>query len=129
MASGITNDKLDACCLTEYYPLPGNPQGELINIDGINCYHIKGKDQTSKEKSIVILTDVFGMLLLFDYIILKLMIGLTKNPRMTADELSEKSGFDVYVPDLFNGDPIESSLLKNMPQAPGEKMSLGTKVS
>jgi len=48
---------------------------------------------------------------------------------MTADELSEKSGFDVYVPDLFNGDPIPSSLMKDLPEAPGEKMSIGTKVN
>ncbi len=47
---------------------------------------------------------------------------------MTADEVAEKSGFDVYVPDLFNGDPIATSLIANMPQAPGEKMSIGTKV-
>jgi hypothetical protein len=43
--------------------------------------------------------------------------------------VSEKSGFDVYVPDLFNGDPIASSLLKDMPQAPGEKIPFGAKVS
>jgi hypothetical protein len=48
---------------------------------------------------------------------------------MTADEVSEKSGYDVYVPDLFNGDPVATTLLKDKPEAPGEKMSLGTKVS
>lgn len=55
-------------------------------------------------------------------------IGLTKNPRITADELSDKSGFDVYVPDILNGDPIPSALLKDVPETPGQKMSIGTKV-
>ncbi len=48
---------------------------------------------------------------------------------MTADELSEKSGFDVYVPDLFNGDAVASSFMKNMPEVPGDKSSFGAKVS
>jgi hypothetical protein len=64
MASGTTVDKLDACCLTEYCPLPGSPQGQIINIAGINTYYIAGKDETSKGKAIVILTDIFGMFLL-----------------------------------------------------------------
>ncbi|CAF3493146.1 unnamed protein product [Rotaria socialis] len=56
------------------------------------------------------------------------LIGLTKNPRITADELAEKSGYDVYIPDLFNGDPIASSFLENVPQNPGEKMCIGAKI-
>lgn len=47
---------------------------------------------------------------------------------MTADELSEKSGFDVFVPDMFNGEPIPSQLLKNFPEKPGDKSSIGAKV-
>jgi hypothetical protein len=47
---------------------------------------------------------------------------------MTADELSQKSGFDVYVPDLFNGDAVASSLMKYMPEVPGAKPSIGDKV-
>ncbi|CAF0823219.1 unnamed protein product [Rotaria sp. Silwood1] len=54
-------------------------------------------------------------------------IGLTKNPRITADELSEKAGFDIYIPDLFNGNPIASSFLQGIPQVSGEKMSIGIK--
>jgi hypothetical protein len=62
MATGIEDQKLDACCLTEYRPLPGTPQGQIVKIGEINTYHIQGKDQTSKEKAIVLLTDVFGIL-------------------------------------------------------------------
>lgn len=60
MASGTTDEKLDQCCLTEYQALPGNPRGELIQIAGMNTYHVQGKDTNSKDKAIVILTDVFG---------------------------------------------------------------------
>lgn len=61
MSSETTVDKLDACCLTEYRPLPGTPQGQIIQIGGINTYHVTGKNETSKEKTIVLLTDVFGI--------------------------------------------------------------------
>jgi hypothetical protein len=64
MATGITDQKLDECCLKEYRPLSGTPQGQLVKIAEINTYHIQGKDQTSKEKAIVLLTDVFGRLIL-----------------------------------------------------------------
>ncbi|CAF2136641.1 unnamed protein product [Rotaria magnacalcarata] len=114
MASGTTNDKLSVCCLMEYRPLPGSPRGQIIKIAGIDTYQSMGKDEALKAKAIVILTDIFG---------------LTKNPRITADELSEKSGFDVYVPDLFDGDAVATSLLKDMPEVPGEKQSIGTKLS
>lgn len=63
MASSTTEGTLDACCLTEYRPLPGTPAGKIIQIGGINCYHIQGKDETSKGKVIVILTDIFGKIL------------------------------------------------------------------
>lgn len=55
-------------------------------------------------------------------------IGLTKNPRITADELSEKSGLDVFVPDIFNGNPLPSSQLKYHPETPGGTTSFGNGV-
>ncbi|CAF0827424.1 unnamed protein product [Rotaria sordida] len=113
MATETTDDKLDACCLTEYRPLPGIPGGQMIKIADIDTYYISGKDQTSKGKTIVLLTDIFG---------------LTKNIRIIADEVSEKSGFDVYVPDLLRGDAIHSSLMKNMPEESGEKMSISARL-
>jgi hypothetical protein len=58
-----------------------------------------------------------------------LVAGLTKNPRITADDLSAKSGLDVYVPDLFDGEPVPTGILKNLPETPGGKTSLTSKVS
>ncbi len=60
MASTTTEGTLDACCLTEYRPLPGTPSGQIIKIAGIDCYHAEGKDEASKGKTIVLLTDIFG---------------------------------------------------------------------
>ena len=60
MATQTNEQKLDACCLTEYRPLPGTPRGQIIKIAGIDTYHTVGNDQASKGKAIVILTDVFG---------------------------------------------------------------------
>ncbi|CAF3868029.1 unnamed protein product [Rotaria sordida] len=112
MASEVTDEKLDECCLTEYHPLPGTPRGQIIKIADITTYYVSGTDNASKNKAIVLLTDIFG---------------LSKNPRITADELSEKSGFDVYIPDLFNGDAIAPSFREGTPEVPGETMSIGTR--
>ncbi|CAF2147457.1 unnamed protein product [Rotaria magnacalcarata] len=87
--SDVDDEKLDACCLTEYHPLPGIPQGQIIKITEINTYLTLGTDSPSKNKAIVLLTDVF---------------------------------------DLFSGDPIASSVLENVPQNPGEKMCISTKI-
>ncbi|UJR34426.1 hypothetical protein I4U23_021833 [Adineta vaga] len=114
MPNGTTEDRLDACCVTEYRPLPGTPRGQIIKIADVDTYFIEGNDQKSKGKIIVILTDVFG---------------LVKNPRLIADELSGKSDMDVYVPDVFNGDAVHSSFMKDLPEVPGEKKSIGAKLS
>lgn len=84
MASGTTDQKLDACCLTEYRPLPGTPEGQIIKIAGINTYHVAGKDQTSKEKTIVLLTDVFGMFFLSISILLLYIEHLNRSDKKSA---------------------------------------------
>jgi hypothetical protein len=60
MASATADGTLDVCCLTEYRALPGTPRGKIIKIAEINSYHVSGSDETSKGKTIVLLTDVFG---------------------------------------------------------------------
>lgn len=60
MAAENTEEKLDACCLTEYRPLPGTPNGQIIKVAEFDTYYISGKDQNSKGKVIVLLTDIFG---------------------------------------------------------------------
>lgn len=60
MATSTTEGKLDACCLTEYRPLPGAPNGQIIKVADLDTYYIAGKDGKSKGKVIVLLTDIFG---------------------------------------------------------------------
>ena len=60
MAMETAEAKLDACCLTEYRPLPGTPGGQMVKIADLDTYYIEGKDQASKGKVIVLLTDIFG---------------------------------------------------------------------
>lgn len=61
MATETAEGKLGACCLTEYRPLAGTPNGQIVKIADIDTYYIEGKDQASKGKVIVLLTDIFGM--------------------------------------------------------------------
>ena len=70
MATENTDDKLDACCLTEYRPLPDTPSGQIIKVADLDTYYISGKDQNSKGKVIVLLTDIFGKYFLIYFLII-----------------------------------------------------------
>jgi len=65
--------------------LPGSPKG--TEEDG--AYLAKGSNQAdTNDKAVVLLTDIFGPI---------------SNPKIIADSIAERTGFDVWVPDLFNG--------------------------
>ena len=69
--------------------LPGQPKGELRG----DAYFAAGPAELSernKSKAIVLLTDIFGLPL--------------KNCKIIADQLAEKAGCDVWVPDQFAGE-------------------------
>ena len=66
--------------------LPGSPKGTEEN----GTYFAKGSDQEStQDKAVVVFTDIFGLSI--------------SNPKIIADTIAERTGFDVWVPDLFNG--------------------------
>lgn len=65
--------------------LPGSPKG--VEENGV--YLAKGSNQAATDKAIVILTDIFGLSI--------------PNPKIIADVLAEQTGYDVWVPDVFNG--------------------------
>ena len=66
--------------------LPGSPKGTEEN----GAYFAKGSGQEgAKDKAVVVLTDIFGLAI--------------SNPKIIADAIAERTGFDVWVPDLFNG--------------------------
>lgn len=68
----------------------GEPKGEHKDVFGLNTY-VTG--DSSNDKIIVVLTDVFG--------------NKFKNVLLIADKLGEE-GFKVYIPDILFGDEIES---------------------
>ena len=66
--------------------LPGTPKGTEEN----GAYLAKGSNQEdTKDKAVVLFTDIFGL--------------DVPNPKIIADTIAERTGFDVWVPDLFNG--------------------------
>ena len=68
--------------------LPGEPKGSMV--DGA-YFHAAAAPAAEGEpkRAIVLLTDIYGLPL--------------KNSKVMADQLSEKVGVDVWVPDLFDG--------------------------
>jgi len=76
----------------------GTPTGEVVVIGGVNAYIAKSKQQS--KSAIVIATDVFGFKL--------------PNVRLIADKFSELCGCLVVVPDLFNGEGMDPSLLDGL---------------
>lgn len=65
--------------------LPGQPSGETVK-EYNGAYLAPGAD---KSKAVILLTDMFGLPLV--------------NCKIMADQLAEKLGYDVWVPDMFDG--------------------------
>ncbi|ORY89014.1 Alpha/Beta hydrolase protein [Leucosporidium creatinivorum] len=74
--------------------LPGEPRGEMRELASLKTYFTPGRrgegEQVGTGKVIVIATDAFGL-------------GIP-NPKIIADRLAEATGYDVWVPDLLEGD-------------------------
>lgn len=84
--------------------LPGSPKGTEEN----GVYIAKGSNQEhTKDKAIVVLTDIFGLAI--------------SNPKIIADAIAECTGFDVWVPDLFNG-VLFTSLTLDVHPTPGSSI-------
>ncbi|KAF8133941.1 dienelactone hydrolase endo-1,3,1,4-beta-D-glucanase [Boletus edulis] len=88
--------------------LDGTPSGTVKQVDGIDAYFVSGvSEPTSKSFSVVLLTDVFGLEVV--------------NSKLIADRIASALACDVWVPDLFNGQPaikpdsMEAQLLPDHP--------------
>lgn len=80
-----------AHCLDAGAPQTHQSQGHVEEIAGINAY------KTGQGKAaIVIFTDIFG----FTF----------PNTRKLADRFAEATGATVFIPDYFNGDPVDNTL-------------------
>ncbi|KAF8581892.1 alpha/beta-hydrolase [Ramaria rubella] len=74
----------------------GSPTGKIEELNGVSTYVALPEGGFSKEKAVLLLTDVFG-------------VQLNNNK---ADGFA-KSGFQVYMPDMFKGDPLPVDTLAN----------------
>ncbi|UZJ56196.1 hypothetical protein CBS101457_005516 [Exobasidium rhododendri] len=78
--------------------LPGEPKGEIVKIGSYETYVAKpsAENVNLAKSAIVSFADVFG---------------LSKNNKIVADLVSEQSGLVVYLPDLFDGKPLDPEAL------------------
>ncbi|KIJ17903.1 hypothetical protein PAXINDRAFT_175627 [Paxillus involutus ATCC 200175] len=90
------------------YILEGTPSGTITKVNGVDAYFVSGAPpDPSKSIAIVLLTDAFGLALV--------------NSKIIADKISKELACDVWVPDLFNGQPfldpdgMEAQLLPDRP--------------
>ncbi|KAH9174738.1 chlorocatechol-degradation protein [Lactarius sanguifluus] len=72
----------------------GTPEGTYEEINGIKTYVATPKTDYPKDKAILYLTDVFGLEL--------------NNNRLVIDDFA-RNGFKVYAPDLFEGDAVNET--------------------
>jgi len=74
----------------------GTPEGKVELINGVKTYVAVPSNDFPKEKAILFLPDIFGMEL--------------SNAQLLADDFA-KNGFQVYIPDYLNGDPVPADFL------------------
>lgn len=71
------------------YAIEGEPHGQLVGDAYFAPAPKSADDEGAQSCAVVLLTDIFGLAL--------------KNPKIIADELAQRIGCDVWVPDLFEG--------------------------
>jgi dienelactone hydrolase len=94
-AEPVEDISTKACCTTHIDS--GTPTGKVEKIGGVDTYVATPDIET--DKAIIISTDVFGQVFV--------------NNRLLADKYA-KAGFHCFIPDLFNGGPLEPSAVAPM---------------
>ncbi|KAG7098020.1 hypothetical protein E1B28_005325 [Marasmius oreades] len=92
--------------------LADQPVGNFTSIEGAYLSPSPpDADETSKSRTIILLTDVFGLPL--------------NNPKVIADSLAKRLRCDVWVPDQFAGQPLfpTEKMKHQLPEQPGEPFS------
>ncbi|KAJ7164510.1 dienelactone hydrolase [Mycena filopes] len=79
----------------------GTAEGKTETIGGVSCYVATPKCDYAKDKVVLLLTDVFGIIFI--------------NNLLMADDFA-RNGFKTIMPDLFNGDPVDKDAFE--PGAP-----------
>jgi len=80
-------DEVPECCRTAFV-MTGEPTGTEITIGGIATYVARPEQKT--KNAVLFLTDIFGWKFV--------------NNRLIADQFAKQGGFNVFVPDFFQGD-------------------------
>jgi len=69
----------------------GTPKGVMKTINGVNTYVAKAERPSNSRRALLLLTDIFGLPLV--------------NSKLMADDFAA-NGFDTFIPDYLNGDPV-----------------------
>ncbi|KAF8065064.1 dienelactone hydrolase endo-1,3,1,4-beta-D-glucanase [Lyophyllum atratum] len=69
----------------------GTPKGVMKTINGVNTYVAKAERASNPRRALLLLTDIFGLPLV--------------NSKLMADDFAA-NGFDTFIPDYLNGDPV-----------------------
>jgi len=69
----------------------GTPKGFMKTINGVNTYVALAKRSRTPGRALLLLTDIFGLPLV--------------NSKLMADDFAN-NGFDTFIPDYLNGDPV-----------------------
>lgn len=95
---------------TQGYILSGEPKNSM-QPNGAYFAPAAG-DNIATGKAVILFTDIFGLPL--------------KNCKIQADMLAERLGVDVWVPDVFNGQPITTveELSPYLKEVPEQKMGI-----
>lgn len=96
---------IKACCVTGHLH-SGTPEGTTDKVHGLDTYVVKPKTLAAGAKvdKIIFLSDIFGVY---------------PNAKLLADEWA-KQGYEVLIPDLFDGAPVDHNLLNVSPSPPAE---------
>jgi len=89
-------DKDAKCC--EGSVASGSPVGTITKILGVDVYVTSGADKSSS-RAVLFLTDAFGIPFV--------------NSRLLADYYAREANLTVYIPDLFDGEPVPEEILLN----------------
>ncbi|KAL4073104.1 dienelactone hydrolase [Scleroderma yunnanense] len=91
--------------------LPGTPTGSIVKVHGLDAYFAPAPSPSEIDNSsvaVVVLPDAFGLTLV--------------NTKLIADILAKDLACDVWVPDLFNGEPllrVDGMEVQLIPDRPG----------
>jgi len=94
----MSANKEDECCIRGSIHT-GSPTGTMTNIAGLETYFSKTDNFTGR--AVLFLTDAFGLPFI--------------NNKLLADTYAKQANVNVYMPDLFEGDPVPESAIHGVP--------------